>query len=82
MNENGTLDNTFGTNGIAFQISNYGDDVANDVMLLEDGSILTTGYADVLNQQVIVTKPLRTEYLMPPSGRMVSLIMTSIQEVM
>jgi len=56
LNENGTLDNTFGTNGIAFQISNYGDDVANDVMLLEDGSILTTGYADVLNQQVIVTK--------------------------
>ncbi len=56
LNENGSLDNTFGTNGIAFQISTFGDDVANDVTLLEDGSILTTGYADVLNQRVIVTK--------------------------
>ncbi|HUM46270.1 MAG TPA: T9SS type A sorting domain-containing protein [Chitinophagales bacterium] len=69
LNINGTLDNSFGTNGIAnVTNSGYTNDVAFDVLLLSDGSIITTGYADILDQRIIAEKFTSSGTLDPNFG--------------
>jgi uncharacterized delta-60 repeat protein len=69
LNENGSIDNSFGTNGIVnVTNSGFANDLANDVLLLSDGSIITTGYADVLDQRVIIEKFNNSGALDPTFG--------------
>lgn len=56
LNENGTLDSTFGDNGMVITNSGYENDVAYDILILSDGHILLCGYADALAQQVLIEK--------------------------
>jgi uncharacterized delta-60 repeat protein len=51
-NNDGSLDNTFGTNGIAVDIFNEGWDIAiaNRIVRLDDGKLLVAGYKASLGQ--------------------------------
>jgi uncharacterized delta-60 repeat protein len=56
-NKNGTLDNTFGTNGIVYTEINKGNDNAADLILQSDGKIVVCGYtfiSGLLNDFAIV----------------------------
>jgi uncharacterized delta-60 repeat protein len=46
LNSNGTLDNTFGGNGVVLTDVNGGDDTARDVVVQKNGKIAVVGSAD------------------------------------
>lgn len=69
LNENGTVDSSFGANGIVnVTNSGFANDLAFDILLLSDGSMITTGYADVLDQRVIIEKFNSSGILDPAFG--------------
>lgn len=53
-NPDGTLDNTFSGDGIQVAAAYASEDLLNDIALLDDGSIVGAGYADIIGDMKTV----------------------------
>ncbi|MBK6485167.1 MAG: T9SS type A sorting domain-containing protein [Chitinophagales bacterium] len=56
MNSDGTLDNDYGTNGIVTLDAGYDYESAEDMMLLDDGSLLVSGYVGSNHYDILTFK--------------------------
>lgn len=55
-NANGTIDNTFGTNGIVVTHVSDGNDVIRGLALQTDGKIVAVGYAGIVNEYLSIIR--------------------------